>query len=122
MGETVGAATDKVGSARRTLRFVPTPTLPASDQRWRCTRCGNLTRFDVTRTTRRVEFWHFDLPGAAQVESTEVLEETVERVRCRWCESVSDVELVARTDVSAAASPGADAGDVTGGSDSSVAG
>ncbi len=28
--------------------LVPTPT---DDSRWRCALCGNLTRFDVTRTT-----------------------------------------------------------------------
>ena len=47
---------------------MPTPTLPTAESRWRCARCGNLTRFDVTRRTRTVEFWHFDLPGEPQVE------------------------------------------------------
>ena len=39
------------------------PVVPGPDQRWRCAGCGNLTRFDVTRTRRTVEFWHFDLAG-----------------------------------------------------------
>ncbi|MGW3805034.1 hypothetical protein ACWD63_31455, partial [Streptomyces clavifer] len=35
--------------------------------RWRCTLCGNLTRFDVTRSSKVVEYVHLDLagPGAA---------------------------------------------------------
>lgn len=82
---------------------MPPPPLPSPDSRWRCGRCGNLTRFDVTRVTRHTEFWHFDLPGEASVETVDVLEDTVQRVRCRWCESVDDVELVLRTDVAAEA-------------------
>ncbi|MFE7589936.1 hypothetical protein ACFU6K_11065 [Kitasatospora sp. NPDC057512] len=77
-------------------------TVPAltAETRWRCTLCGNLTRFDVTRTARVTEFLHFDLAGESKVEETEVLSETVESVRCRWCNAVDQVELVAR--------PGAD--------------
>ncbi|RZS89542.1 hypothetical protein EV189_1309 [Motilibacter rhizosphaerae] len=74
----------------------PVPALPGPEQRWRCSRCGNLTRFDVTRRSRVTEYWHFDLPGSPAVESADVLEEVVERVRCRWCESTADVELVPR--------------------------
>ncbi|MFD7908154.1 hypothetical protein ACFV4F_15895 [Kitasatospora sp. NPDC059722] len=77
-------------------------TVPAltAETRWRCTLCGNLTRFDVTRSARVTEFLHFDLAGESKVEETEVLSETVETVRCRWCNAVDQVELVAR--------PGAD--------------
>ena len=70
--------------------------LPTGDTRWRCSRCGNLTRFDVTRTSRVREFWHLDLAGAPVVDETEVLSETVEQVRCRWCDAVDSVELVPR--------------------------
>ncbi|RKS74050.1 hypothetical protein CLV35_2549 [Motilibacter peucedani] len=84
---------------------MPTPTLPTAESRWRCARCGNLTRFDVTRRTRTVEFWHFDLPGEPQVEVSERLDDVVERVRCRWCESADDVELVLRTDADPQADP-----------------
>ncbi|MEE1826013.1 hypothetical protein PUR61_28030 [Streptomyces sp. BE20] len=73
-------------------------TVPAltAETRWRCTLCGNLTRFDVTRTARVTEFLHFDLAGDSKVEETQVLSETVESVRCRWCNAVDQVELVAR--------------------------
>ncbi|MFJ8041005.1 hypothetical protein ACIRBX_10930 [Kitasatospora sp. NPDC096147] len=73
-----------------------TIALPTAETRWRCTLCGNLTRFDVTRSARTVEFLHFDLAGESKVEETEVLAETVESVRCRWCNAVDQVELVAR--------------------------
>ena len=70
--------------------------LPSATSRWRCSRCGNLTRFDVTRSTRTREFLHLDLSGEPTVEETEVLAETVEQVRCRWCDGVDCVEVVAR--------------------------
>ena len=70
--------------------------LPSASTRWRCTRCGNLTRFDVTRTARTREFVHVDLSGEPVVEETEVLAETVESVRCRWCDAVGTVDLVPR--------------------------
>ena len=41
--------------------------LPDADTRWRCGRCGNLTRFDVVRTSRVREFWHLELAGDATV-------------------------------------------------------
>ena len=78
-----------------TLGTVPTP-MPTADTRWRCTACGNLTRFDVVRSVRRREFVHADLAGEQQVEETEVLAEAVEQVTCRWCNGVNTVELVAR--------------------------
>ena len=72
--------------------------MPDDVHRWRCAQCGNLTRFDVTRRSRTREFLHLDLAGAAAVEEREVLEEVVEAVRCRWCDCVGTVELVARPD------------------------
>ncbi len=74
------------------------PSVPSATTRWRCTRCGNLTRFDVTRRARTREFLHVDLSGEAVVEEREVLEEAVESVRCRWCDGVGTVELVPRPD------------------------
>jgi len=71
-------------------------TIPDDGQRWRCAGCGNLTRFDVTRTRRTTEFWHFDLGGGHQVEETELRTESVEQVTCRWCGRSDAVELVAR--------------------------
>jgi hypothetical protein len=75
------------------------PPLPSATTRWRCSRCGNLTRFDVTRSTRARDYVHLDLAGEAVVEETEVLAETVESVRCRWCDAIDSVELVARPEV-----------------------
>ncbi|OIV35606.1 hypothetical protein BIV57_20615 [Mangrovactinospora gilvigrisea] len=75
----------------------PAPVARPSDStRWRCSLCGNLTRFDVTTTRRAVEFVHVELSGEARVENTEVLEETVEQVRCRWCNAEDSIELVER--------------------------
>lgn len=73
--------------------------IPDANQRWRCAGCGNLTRFDVTRTRRTTEFWHFDLAGEHRVEETDVREESVETVSCRWCGRDDAIEVVARTDV-----------------------
>jgi len=69
-----------------------------SDRRWRCSACGNLTRFDVTRTARVVEYVHLDLAGQGRVEERTVLEERIEKVRCRWCDRDDQIELVPRTD------------------------
>ncbi|GAA1364644.1 hypothetical protein [Streptomyces beijiangensis] len=66
--------------------------------RWRCTLCGNLTRFDVTRSSKVVEYLHLDLAGEAKVEEREVVSETIESVRCRWCNAVDQIELVDRPD------------------------
>jgi hypothetical protein len=74
---------------------VPAPA-PTDTTRWRCTLCGNLTRFDVTRTTRATEFVHLDLSGAPSVEERTVLADTIEHVTCRWCNAVDQVELVDR--------------------------
>jgi hypothetical protein len=74
---------------------VPAPE-PTATTRWRCTLCGNLTRFDVTRTTRAREYVHLDLAGDASVEEREVLADTVEHVTCRWCNAVDQIELVDR--------------------------
>jgi hypothetical protein len=73
-------------------------TWPTADTRWRCTQCGNLTRFDVVRSSRVKQFVHLDLAGEPTVEETEVLAETIEQVRCRWCGSAGTIETVARPD------------------------
>ncbi|GAA0470016.1 hypothetical protein ACFQ2B_23650 [Streptomyces stramineus] len=77
---------------------VPQPT---TQTRWRCALCGNLTRFDVTRTTKAVEYVHLDLAGEPQVEERDVVSETIESVRCRWCNAVDQIELVDRPGASA---------------------
>jgi 8-oxo-dGTP pyrophosphatase MutT (NUDIX family) len=77
---------------------------PGPDTRWRCTLCGNLTRFDVTRATRSREYVHVDLSGEPAVEERELLAEVVEHVSCRWCGAVDQVELVLRPAAQAPAS------------------
>ncbi|MEX2658174.1 MAG: hypothetical protein WD232_00655 [Acidimicrobiales bacterium] len=63
--------------------------------RYRCTACGNLTRFDVTATRRTRQFHHYTVGGELTIEGTEVLEELVEEVSCRWCGSPRGVEPIA---------------------------
>ncbi|MFC0597157.1 hypothetical protein [Streptomyces palmae] len=79
---------------------VPQPT---DGTRWRCTLCGNLTRFDVTRRSKVVEYVHVDLAGEPTVEERKVVEERIESVRCRWCDAVDQVELVDRPGAGASA-------------------
>ncbi len=74
------------------------PDIPDATHRWRCAACGNLTRFDVTRTRRTAEYWHVGLDGDPAVETTELLAEDVESVVCRWCARADAVEVVARVD------------------------
>jgi DNA-directed RNA polymerase subunit RPC12/RpoP len=62
--------------------------------RYRCTACGNLTRFDVTTNRRTKAFHHFTVGGELTVEEEEVLSEEVEDVVCRWCGSGKAVEVV----------------------------
>ena len=82
-----------------------TTELPDASQRWRCGGCGNLTRFDVTRTRRTTEFWHFDLSGDHTVEATEVRGESLEGVSCRWCGRTDAIEVVSRQDASTSDDP-----------------
>jgi hypothetical protein len=70
--------------------------VPTSTTRWRCAACGNLTRFDVVRSSRVREYVHVDLAGEPAVEEREVLRDQVEQIRCRWCDAVDKVELVDR--------------------------
>ena len=53
--------------------------------RYRCSACGNLTRFDVVAMRRTRAFHHFSVGGELVVEDEEVLDEQVEAVTCRWC-------------------------------------
>jgi len=75
-----------------------TAALPDAEHRWRCGGCGNLTRFDVTRTRKTTEYWHFDLAGEPAVEETELRSEVVEQVSCRWCGRDDAIELVDRSE------------------------
>lgn len=82
------------------------PVIPDERSRWRCAHCGNLTRFDVVRSSRVREFWHLDMAGVPVVEETEVLAETIESVTCRWCGSTDRVEVVARPEFGGPADEG----------------
>jgi hypothetical protein len=61
-------------------------------RRYRCNRCGNLTRFDVTATRRTRAFHHYSVGGDLAVEDEELLEEQIESVECRWCGTGDGVE------------------------------
>ncbi len=63
-----------------------------SDPRYRCTSCGNLTRFDVTRTTRTRSFHHYTTGGDLSIDESEVLGDLIELVECRWCGATGVVE------------------------------
>src|SRR4051794_37169404 len=63
--------------------------------RYRCTACGNLTRFDVTSTRTTRAFHHYTVGGDLAIEEEQVLSEVVEEVACRWCGSGRDVEVLA---------------------------
>ncbi len=78
-------------------------SLPDANTRWRCGGCGNLTRFDVTRSVKATEYWHFDLAGDHRVEETVTDHENVESVTCRWCGRSDAIELVSRAEADAAA-------------------
>jgi hypothetical protein len=54
----------------------------------RCNACGNKTRFDVYESKRVRAFHHFSLGGDDEVEEEEVLENTIEKIVCRWCGAV----------------------------------
>ncbi|TAK71053.1 MAG: hypothetical protein EPO13_00720 [Actinomycetota bacterium] len=73
-----------------------TSAVPDARSRWRCAHCGNLTRFDVVRTTQVREFWHVDLAGEPVVEESELLGGGVQTVTCRWCGASDAIEIVAR--------------------------
>jgi hypothetical protein len=81
--------------------------VPADGERWRCAGCGNLTRFDVTRTRRTTDYWHFDLAGDHRIEEETVLAESVESVSCRWCGRSDAIEVVDRASADTAGDPAA---------------
>jgi hypothetical protein len=66
-----------------------------SDARYRCSACGNLTRFEVTTTRTTRSFHHYSLGGELEVEEQEVLAESIDEVQCRWCGHGRSVEAIA---------------------------
>lgn len=82
----------------------------SANARYRCTACGNLTRFEVTVTRRTRSYHHYTVGGDLTIEESELLSEEVEPVICRWCDSsanvvVIDDELAAATASDDAAAP-----------------
>ena len=67
--------------------------------RYRCSACGNLTRFDVTVMRRTRAFFHYTVGGELGVEEEEVLSEAVEDVSCRWCGTGKAVEELRGSEV-----------------------
>jgi len=68
--------------------------------RFRCSACGNLTRFDVVATRRTRAFHHYNLAGELEIEEEELLDERVDRVSCRWCAASGDaIEVLPVGDV-----------------------
>lgn len=53
--------------------------------RYRCSACGNVTRFDVFERSRTRRYLHLDLAGRGVIEEEEVLDHQLEAVVCRWC-------------------------------------
>jgi RNase P subunit RPR2 len=62
--------------------------------RFRCSACGNLTRFDVESVERVRRYWHAELSGEARSEEEERLEVAVVAVTCRWCGASDSIEVV----------------------------
>lgn len=60
--------------------------------RYRCTACGNLTRFDVVERRRTRAYHHYTVGGELEVENETVLDQEVEDVSCRWCGDGAAVE------------------------------
>jgi len=58
--------------------------------RYRCTGCGNLTRFDVVAFERTRSLHHFSVGGELTVEDVTVLDARVEQVTCVWCGATGD--------------------------------
>ena len=58
--------------------------------RFRCSACGNLTRFDVVASRRTRAFHHFSVGGELTVEDEVVLDESIDTVSCRWCGASGD--------------------------------
>lgn len=74
--------------------------------RFRCTSCGNLTRFDVTTSRRTRAYHHYTVGGELSVDDEQVLDEVVESVECRWCGAAGRVESLDANSVAAEADAG----------------
>ena len=65
-----------------------------SSARYRCTSCGNLTRFDVTSSRRTRAYHHYTVGGELSIEDEQVLDEAIESIECRWCGAAGNVEAL----------------------------
>ncbi len=83
--EQVFAVKDPVVEGYAPAMAVPPEPATRVAARYRCTACGNLTRFDVTSTRRSRAFHHYTVGGDLEVEDVEILDEQVESVVCHWC-------------------------------------
>ena len=59
---------------------------------YRCAHCGNRTRFDVYEQVRRRRFEHFDLGGECVTEEEEILDRSIDKIVCRWCDRSDGIE------------------------------
>ena len=59
---------------------------------FRCSHCGNRTRFDVVEELTRRRYYHYTLGGDATVDEEETLEHSVRSVTCRWCDRSDGIE------------------------------
>jgi hypothetical protein len=72
---------------------VSTTTLNDVGTRYRCTACGNLTRFDVVETTSVRSFHHFTVGGDLTIEEPDIIARSIDSVTCRWCGHGRNVEV-----------------------------
>ncbi len=83
------------------------PSAPAADVsaggviRYRCTACGNLTRFNVVTSRQTRAFHHYSVGGDLDIEDVEVLAESVDEVSCRWCGNGNSIEVIEATSLPA---------------------
>jgi hypothetical protein len=61
---------------------------------YRCSHCGNRTRFDLFEDVTRRRFAHYSLGGELEVEEEEILSSSATRVVCRWCDRDDGIEVV----------------------------
>ena len=76
----------------------PSTTVSVVITRYRCTSCGNLTRFDVVETTSIRSFHHYTVGGELTIEEPELISKIIESVTCRWCGHDRGVEVITESE------------------------
>lgn len=56
----------------------------------------------MTESRRTRAFHHYSVGGVLQIEDTEVLDEVIESVVCRWCGPSADVDVLSAEEAAAA--------------------